>query len=332
MFIVEDYGLAVMLCVITMLCWGSWANTTKITTKSWRFELFYWDYGFGILLTTLLLAFTLGSNGSEGRAFLEDVRQADVSNIISSFAGGVIFNLANILLVAAIAIAGMSVAFPVGIGIALVLGVIVNFISNPQGNPLLIFGGVGLIALAILLNARAYQKLQTHDTGKVSKKGLILSVVSGCLMGLFYKYVAGSMVSDFNLPEAGKLTPYTALVVFAVGIVTSGFLFNSIQMKRPFVGAPVVFADYFKGKSTDHLIGVLGGAIWSVGMSLSIIASGKAGPAISYGLGQGATVVAALWGIYVWKEFEKAPKGTKTLLNIMLLLYIAGLVMIIVSK
>ncbi len=245
MFIVENYSLAIVLCIITMFCWGSWANTTKLTTKTWRFELFYWDYGFGILLTTLLLAFTLGSNGSEGRAFIEDIRQADMSNLLSSFAGGVIFNLANILLVAAIAIAGMSVAFPVGIGIALVLGVIVNYISNPQGNPLLIFGGVALIALAIILNARAYQKLQTNDTSKVSRKGLILSVVSGCLMGLFYKYVAGSMVSNFNIPEAGKLTPYTALVIFAVGIVISSFLFNSIQMKRPFIGTPVSFSRLF---------------------------------------------------------------------------------------
>jgi len=332
MFIVQNYSLAIVLCIITMLCWGSWANTTKLTTKTWRFELFYWDYGFGILLTTLLLAFTVGSNGSEGRGFLEDLKQAGITNIISAFAGGAIFNMANILLVAAIAIAGMSVAFPVGIGIALVLGVIVNYISNPQGNPLLIFGGVALIALAIILNAKAYQKLQTTDTGKVSKKGLILSVVSGCLMGLFYKYVAVSMVSNFNLPEAGKLTPYTALVLFAVGVVISSFIFNSIQMKRPFIGAPVSFSAYFKGHTKDHLIGILGGAIWCIGMSLSIIASEKAGPAISYGLGQGATVVAALWGIYVWKEFDKAPKGTKPLLNVMLLLYIAGLAMIIISK
>ncbi len=332
MFIVENYGLAIMLCFITMFCWGSWANTTKLTTKTWRFELFYWDYGFGILLATLLLAFTLGSTGTEGRAFVTDIRQAQMSNMISSFAGGVIFNLANILLVAAIGIAGMSVAFPVGIGIALVLGVIVNYISNPQGNPLLIFGGVALIALAIILNAKVYQKLQTTASGKVSGKGLILSIVSGCLMGLFYKYVADSMVSNFNVPEAGKLTPYTALVIFAVGIVVSSFVFNSIQMKYPFTGAPVSFAGYFRGKIKDHLIGILGGVIWSIGMSLSIIASGKAGPAISYGLGQGATVVAALWGIYVWKEFDKAPKGTKSILNIMLLLYIAGLVMIIISK
>ena len=332
MFIVENYGVAILLCIVTMLCWGSWANTTKLTTKTWRFELFYWDYSFGILIATLLLAFTLGSTGSEGRSFVEDIMQADTNSMMSSFIGGVIFNLANILLVAAIAIAGMSVAFPVGIGIALVLGVLINYISNPQGNPLFIFGGVALIALAIILNARAYQKLQTHDTGKVSKKGLILSVVSGCLMGLFYKYVADSMVGNFNLPEAGKLTPYTALVIFAVGVVISSFLFNSIQMKRPFIGTPVSFSAYFHGKSKDHIIGIFGGVIWSVGMSLSIIASGTAGPAISYGLGQGATVVAALWGIYVWKEFDKAPKGTKSLLNIMLLLYIAGLVMIIISK
>ncbi len=332
MFIVENYGLAIMLCVVTMFCWGSWANTTKLTTKTWRFELFYWDYGFGILLATLVLAFTLGSNGSAGRAFLDDFKQADTANMLSAFAGGIIFNLANILLVAAIAIAGMSVAFPVGIGIALVLGVIVNYISVPQGNPLLIFAGVALIALAIILNARAYQKLQTNSTEGVSKKGLILSVVSGCLMGLFYKYVAGSMVADFNVPEAGKLTPYTALVVFAVGVVVSSLFFNSIQMKFPFMGAPVSFADYFKGKLKDHLVGIFGGVIWCIGMSLSILASGKAGPAVSYGLGQGATVVAALWGIYIWKEFDKAPAGTKPLLNMMLLLYIAGLAMIIVSK
>ena len=332
MFIVENYSLAIILCFITMLCWGSWANTTKLTTKTWRFELFYWDYGFGILLTTLLLTFTLGSNGSEGRSFIADVKQADSANMLSAFGGGVIFNLANILLVAAIGIAGMSVAFPVGIGIALVLGVVVNYISVPQGNPILIFGGVALIALAIILNARAYQKLQANTSGGVSRKGLILSVISGCLMGLFYKYVAGSMITDFNMPEPGKLTPYTALVVFAIGIVVSSFLFNTIQMKKPFAGTPVSFDNYFQGKMKDHLVGILGGIIWCIGMSLSIIASGKAGPAVSYGLGQGATVVAALWGIYVWKEFDKAPLGTNRLLNLMLLLYIIGLAMIIFSK
>ena len=332
MFIVENYSLAIILCMVTMLCWGSWANTTKLTTKEWRFELLYWDYGIGILITTILLAFTLGSNGAEGRSFLNDLHQADSSNIESAFIGGIVFNLANILLVAAIGIAGMSVAFPVGIGIALVLGVVINYIGNPQGSPLLIFVGVGLIVIAIILNARAYQKLQSNATTKVSQKGLILSVVSGCLMGLFYKYVADSMVHSFNMPESGKLTPYTVLVFFAIGVVLSSFLFNGLQMWRPFAGEPIKISTYFSGKLKDHLVGILGGAIWCVGMSLNIIASGKAGPAVSYGLGQGATVVAAFWGIYVWKEFDQAPKGTKPILNIMLLLYMVGLSLIILSK
>ena len=332
MFIVENYSLAIILCMVTMLCWGSWANTTKLTTKEWRFELLYWDYGIGILITTILLAFTLGSNGAEGRSFLNDLHQADSSNIQSAFIGGIVFNLANILLVAAIGIAGMSVAFPVGIGIALVLGVVINYIGNPQGSPLLIFVGVGLIVIAIILNARAYQKLQSNATTKVSQNGLILSVVSGCLMGLFYKYVADSMVHSFNMPESGKLTPYTALVFFAIGVVLSSFLFNGLQMWRPFAGEPIKISTYFSGKLKDHLVGILGGAIWCVGMSLNIIASGKAGPAVSYGLGQGATVVAAFWGIYVWKEFDQAPKGTKPILNIMLLLYMVGLSLIILSK
>ena len=332
MFIVENYGLAIMLCVVTMLCWGSWANTTKLTSKEWRFELLYWDYGIGILITTLILAFTIGSNGSEGRSFLNDLNQADTTNLLSAVIGGIVFNLANILLVAAIGIAGMSVAFPVGIGIALVLGVVINYLANPQGNPVLIFAGVALIVIAIILNARAYQQLQSNSSAKVSQKGLILSIVSGCLMGLFYKYVADSMVHSFNAPETGKLTPYTALVFFAIGVVASSFLFNSLQMWRPFAGEAIKASAYFSGKLKDHLVGILGGAIWSIGMSMNIIASGKAGPAVSYGLGQGATVVAAIWGIYVWKEFDKANKGTKSMLNMMLLLYIIGLALIIVSK
>ncbi len=330
MFIVESYTLAILLCVVTMICWGSWANTTKLTTQGWRFELFYWDYGFGILIATLLLAFTLGSTGTEGRAFLADFQQADSANLTSAFVGGVIFNIANILLVAAIAIAGMSVAFPVAIGIALILGTVVNYAANPQGNPLLIFGGVTLIAIAIILNARAYQKLQAES--RLSAKGLVISVVSGLLMGLFYKYVAVSMAGNFNIPETGKLTPYTALVVFGVGVVASSFVFNTIQMKRPFVGTAISFSRYLSGKTRDHLIGLAGGIIWSIGMSLSILASGKAGPAVSYGLGQGATVVGAIWGIYIWKEFANAPSGTKPLLNGMLVLYIAGLVMLVLSK
>jgi glucose uptake protein len=242
-----------------------------------------------------------------------------------------VFNIANILLIAAITIAGMSVAFPVGIGIALILGVLDNYSDNPIGNATILFTGVGLIALAIVLNALAYKRL-TSTIQKVSTKGLLLSVISGVLMGKFYGYVANSMVKDFAQPEAGLLTPYTAVLFFAIGIFVSNFILNTILMKVPIEGAPVSYADYFKGTSRSHLMGIAGGLIWCIGMSFSIIASGKAGPAISYGLGQGATVVAALWGIFVWREFKEAPKGTNPLLYLMLLFYVIGLALIIASR
>ncbi|MDB5263687.1 MAG: sugar permease [Adhaeribacter sp.] len=331
MFILENYGLAVAFCLVTMICWGSWANTQKLTDKTWRFELFYWDYVIGILLLALLVAFTLGSTGDQGRNFPDDVAQADAVHIRSALIGGAVFNVANILLIAAISIAGMSVAFPVGIGIALILGVIDNYADNPIGNAGVLFGGVGLVALAILLNAAAYKRL-TSTTPKVSTKGLVLAVVSGCLMGLFYGFVASSMAKDFARPEAGFLTPYTAVVFFAIGIFLSNFILNTILMKMPFEGTPVSYADYFKGSGRSHLMGILGGVIWCLGMSFNIIASGKAGPAISYGLGQGATIIAALWGIYIWREFKAAPPGTSKLLNLMLLFYVVGIGLIIASR
>jgi glucose uptake protein len=262
---------------------------------------------------------------------MHDLSQASSSNIGSALLGGVIFNLANILLVAAISIAGMSVAFPVGIGLALTIGVLTNYLQAPVGNSTLLFAGVALIVLAILLNANAYRRMMKSTSG-VSTKGLVLSVVSGCLMGFFYKYVAGSMYPDFNVPEPGKLGPYVAVFLFSVGIFISNFLFNTLIMLRPFTGEPVNYGQYFKGGAKNHLLGILGGSIWCLGMSFSIIASGKAGPAISYGLGQGATIVAAVWGIYIWKEFKQAPKGVENILRLMLLFYIAGLALIIMAR
>ncbi|MDX2285279.1 MAG: GRP family sugar transporter [Bacteroidia bacterium] len=331
MFIVETYPLAVAFCIITMLCWGSWANTQKLAAASWRFELFYWDYVLGIVLFALLAALTLGSFGAEGRSFLPDLRQAGSGAAGSALLGGVLFNAANILLGAAIAVAGMSVAFPVGIGLALVIGVGVNYLDAPLGSRGLLGVGVLLIAAAILLNASAYRRTSARSGG-VSRQGLLLSVMAGLLMGFFYKYVAQAMFPDFRQPLDGKLSPYTAVVLFSAGILLSNFLFNTLLMRRPVTGAPLRYADYAAGSFRTHLVGVLGGAIWCAGMLCSVLASGEAGPAISYGLGQGATVVAALWGMLIWKEFDGAPKEVPWLLGLMLLLYAAGLALLVAAR
>lgn len=329
MFIIQNYTAAVLCCFITMLCWGSWANTQKLAGKTWRFELFYWDYVAGILLFSILSALTLGSFGEQGRSFLDDLRQADTTNIVSALIGGIIFNAANILFSAAIAIAGMSVAFPIGIGLALVLGVLINYIGVQKGNAVMLFTGVVLVAVAIIINAIAYKKASSGNQ-KVSTRGIIISLIAGLLMSFFYRFVAASMdIENFEQPQAGKMTPYTAVFIFSVGIFLSNFVFNTILMKRPVVGEPTNYAAYFKGRFSTHMVGVLGGLIWGLGNSLNLLAAGKAGPAISYGLGQGATLVAALWGVFIWKEFKNAPVGTNKLLAAMFLFFVVGLALLI---
>jgi glucose uptake protein len=334
MFTVESYPLAIVLCVVTMLCWGSWANTQKLASKEWRFQLFYWDYAIGVFLFSLLLAFTLGSTGSGGRSFLVDLAQADAAWLGSAFLGGVIFNLSNILLVAAIDVAGMAVAFPVGVGLALVLGVITTYVAKPEGNVPMLALGVACVMVAIVLDAFAYRLAASGQ--RAPAKGIGLSVIAGLLMGFFYSFVARAIgaIDPASLAlEAGKVSPYTAIVVFSAGLLASNFLWNSIVMARPFSGEPVTYRDYFsKGNARLHLIGILGGVIWNMGMSFNIIAGTAAGPALSYGLGQGATMIGAMWGVFVWKEFTGAARGTNRLLAAMFLFYALGLGVLIASK
>jgi glucose uptake protein len=332
MFIVDSYAVAVVMCFVTMLCWGSWANTQKLASKEWKFQLFYWDYAIGVLLFSLILAFTLGSFGSGGQSFLGNISQAAGKTMWVALIGGVVFNLSNILLVGAIDIAGLAVAFPIGVGLALVIGVITNYIASPVGNAVLLFAGVGGVTAAIIVDGLAYKQLPGQGRKTVTK-GIVLSILAGVLMGFFYRFVAASMSTNFFTIEAGKFTPYSAIVFFSLGVLISNALWNSIVMAKPFTGEPVPYIDYFKkGNARLHLIGILGGMIWCAGLSFSIVASGQASFAISYGLGQGATMIAAFWGVFIWREFKGASANTNILLAIMFLLYIVGLTLIIVAK
>jgi len=334
MFIINSYMLAVVFCFITMMCWGSWGNTQKLAAKSWRYELFYWDYVIGMVLFALLICFTMGSFGTEGRPFVEDIAQVSLRNVGSIILGGIIFNASNILLSASTSIAGMAVAFPLGVGLSLVLGTIINYLGAPKGDPVILFLGVALIVVAIICNGIASGKVQKADEEqqKNGKKGILLAVVAGILMAFFYRFVAAAMdLDNFAAPAAGKATPYTAIFIFSLGVLISNFLFNTLVMKHPFVGEPVSYKEYFKGNFKTHLVGILGGSIWCLGTAFSYIASGKAGAAISYALGQGAPMIAAIWGVFIWKEFKGAKKNVYGLLGLMFLFFLAGLGCIIIS-
>ena len=359
MFLVESFGLAVAFCVVTMLCWGSWANAQKLVDSKWRYELFYWDYVFGVVAAALIFGLTMGANGELGRSFCADLKQANGAAIGWAFAGGVVFNIANILLVAAIAIAGMSVAFPVGIGLALVLGVLWNYVANPagSGDSTLLFVGVGLVTLAIITSALSYRKrdaaLQAEGGEKKPiGKGLTLAVVCGVLMSLFSYFVANSMAkveldgalidpTFENLAkaaevgaglEAGKMGPYAANMCFALGVLISNFFVMPYLMKKPFVGEPVEKGAYFKGSFRNHFWGWIGGAVWAVGMTFSVVAAGAVSMAIAYGLGQGATLVSAIWGVFIWREFKGASKDVVRMLAAMFVFFVVGLGLIIGAK
>jgi glucose uptake protein len=331
MILVQNYTLAVFMCILAMICWGSWQNTQNLAGKSWRFELFYWDFILGIFLFSLIMAFTFGSMGSAGRDFISDLKQASFGNLLSAALGGAIWNLGTLLLVAAISIAGMSVAFPIGGGIGWILGIFINYAGSPEGNPYFLFGGSFVIVLAILFSMAAYRQLaQTQK--KAPFKGIMLSFAAGLLIAFFYRFVASAMDTEFTSATTGRITSYTAVVVFSIGALICTILFNPYFMMKPVQGEPVKMSDYFKGTGKIHFYGLLGGAIWCLGNSVSFMAVGSASPAISYGLSNSAPVVAALWGILVWKEFKGAPGSTNRLLLLMFACYLIGLSMIVYSR
>jgi glucose uptake protein len=331
MVLVQNYALAVFLCFIAMICWGSWQNTQNLIGKNWRFELYYWDYSIGIVIFALIMAFTFGSFGSQGRSFTDDLAQADIKNLLSSALGGFIWNIGTLLLVASISIAGMSVAFPIGGGIGWTLGIIINYIGKPEGNPAFLFSGTGVIILAILVSMQAYKKLADKQK-KPTVKGITLAFLAGICIAFFYRFVASALATDFSPADAGKISSYTAVVLFSFGALISTLIVNPIFMARPVDGEPVRFSMWLAGTPKAHLLGMLGGAIWCIGNSVSFMSAGAASPAISYGLSNAAPVVAALWGIFVWKEFRDAPKGTNTLLALMFAFYLIGLVLIVYSR
>ncbi len=337
MVLIGNYWLAIMGCVFCMICWGSWSNTQKLAAKTWRFELFYWDYVIGLVLTALLWGFTFGSFGDQGRTFLADLAQADGQSIFYAMLGGTVWNIGNLLFVMAIALAGMAVAFPIGGGIAWLGGILFNYFIENAGAEMggltkaMLFIGVAVIAAAIYLSMAAYKKLTAHQQ-KPSTLGILLSVLAGLFFAFFYGFVVKSFDPEFVTGGTGNMGPFSGTLFFTLGALATTIVLNPIVMRKPIQGDPVTFKQYFAGGFKTHLIGVLGGLIWASGMAVSFMSIGSADPAVAYALSNASPVVAILWGVLVWKEFKGAPKGTNLILGIMFTLFLIGLAVITASK
>lgn len=324
MFTVNDTATAVFLCVLTMIGWGSWANTQKLAERrDWPFGLFYWDYCVGVALGGVMLAASLGSFGAAGQSAVANLESATLACDLRAVGAGLLFNLANVLLVAAIDATGLAIAFPVGIGLALIIGTMVSYWQTPRGNPQLLALGVACILLAMVLSAFAHSRRPGAAGAK--RAGIHYAILAGALMGFFYPQLLRAISPEFNTTPitAGTLTPYAALVLFGVGVLLSGVPLTSV-----FLRGAGSFRSYSRAPLSAHLPGLLGGFIWMAALTLNVVASGRAGPAISYALGQGATLIAAIWGIFVWREFRGARRGTGLLLALMLCGYGLGLALI----
>jgi len=320
MFVPTTFHTALLMTIFSTICWGSFANTFK-GTKNYRFELYYWDYGLGIFLISLILAFTMGSYAGGPHAFLANVHSADAINLFYAALGGFIFNIANVLLIAGIEIVGLAIAFPISIGIALVEGVVLSYALQPQGNSTLLTAGVLMALLAVILVGKAYGALRT-DGSVVSRRGVVVCVISGLLMGIFAPFVTRAMT------RGATLTPYTTAVFLTMGAFICCFFFNTILMRRPIVGTPVAAGDYFRAPTSYHALGLLGGAIWGLGTVFNFVAASLVGVAISYAIGQSSPMVACLWGVFVWKEFKGANVRAKSYLAAMFAAYILALALI----
>jgi glucose uptake protein len=320
MFVPHTFGIALLMILASAICWGSWANTYK-GVKNYRFELFYWDYALGIFLIAVALAFTMGNTSNDASNFLNNIRAADRSNFIYTLAGGAVFNLANLLLVAAIDMAGLAIAFPVSIGIAMVVGVVSSYLLQSKGNAALLAAGVACAVIAVILDGKAYGNLK-KAAGSVSRKSITICVVSGILMGLWAPFVTHAMT------QGKALGPYSIGVFFTLGALLSCFVWNVYFMKKPLVGNPVNFGEFFHGPASGHMLGLIGGVIWGAGTVFNLVAANFTGVAISYAIGQSAPMVAALWGVFAWKEFQGANRQAKTFLGLMFLFYIFAILLI----
>jgi glucose uptake protein len=321
----QTYGVALCLMITSMLCWGSWANTLKFVPK-WPFQLFYWDYVLGLLFISLLAGLTLGSTDHSANAFWRNLDSAGGDRIAYALAAGAVFNLANLLLVAAISIAGLAVAFPIGIGLALVVGVILNYVLAPAGNPLFLFGGVALVSAAIVVDAMAFRARDAEAERKA--RGIGLSIVCGVLMGSFFPLVTRASSGP------SSLGPYAVAFVFALGVLACSVPVNFYLMRRPITADPPTnMRQYFAGGVREHLSGLAGGAVWGLGAICSFVAAHASvvGPAASYAMGQGATMISAAWGVFVWREFAQAPLKARRLLLPMFVLFILGLTAVAVA-
>jgi glucose uptake protein len=321
--------------ILSLVCLGSWANFYKLAGK-WRFELFCFDFALGLAAVALILALTAGNLGFDGFNFRDDLMSAGKREWLFGFLGAVLFNFANMLMIAAVSVAGISLTFPVGFGFAFIVGSAISYATGPGVNPAFLFGGCALLALAVILNCSAFSRLGVlkHEnqaragTAKSTRRpssmqGIILAMLGGGLMGTFPPLLAKAQIVEIGLG------PYSLMAIFGVGVLFSTFVFNLFFMNLPIEGDPLEFTAYLKGSMRQHAMGAIGGGLWALGATAALVTTTPKGdthlPQATLDLlSQSAPLLAALFGLLVWREYKGGDLRVKLSAVLMLLLFAGG--------
>jgi len=339
MILPQTNSMVLILMVLSLLLLGSWVSLFKAAGK-WRFELFYFDFAFGLLVAALICAFTFGDLGYDGFSFIDDLQHAGKRQWFFCFVAGVLFNLGNMLLLSAVSISGIFVAFPISLGIAVVFSAALGVLVTSGSNPTLVMLGCVLVFTAVVVSAISYRinGIQRHEqlaraglarsTRRPNPvKGIILATVGGIFIGSIGGIVARARSGDLGLG------PYATAVLFALGVFFSSFAFNIFFMNLPVEGEPLEFSDYFKGRLKQHLAGVIGGMVWFAGIAAGMVATAvpetlQPSPLVRLLLSQASPVVAAIIGIVFWHELRNSDMRVKILAGLMIVLFVCGLAMI----
>ena len=343
MILPQTHAIALLLMIASVLCWGLWANTFKMG-GNWRYELYYFDFAIGLGLAALLLGLTVGNLGFDGFSLEDDLLHAGKRQWLYAFGSGVLFNFGNEMLTGSMSVAGMAAAFPIGIGLALVLGALLNQVNRPGGSAALLVMGCALVIAAIVVASAAYAMMGSArreaeararaapgtPRRRVSLKGVFLALIGGLFLGAFYP-----LTKKAQDPDVG-LGPYATVLIFAVGVVLSTCIFNLFFLNLPVQGRPIEIWDYFKVKPKMHLLGMLGGALWCCGAIANFVASAAPAEAqisanVGYAAAQGSALLAALCGIVIWREYKGADMRVKMMNFLVFLFYGGGLALILLA-
>jgi glucose uptake protein len=323
------------LLFISLLCLGSWITTFKLAGKRWRFEFFSLDFALGAVLLSLIAALTVGNTAAD-LPFSDRVLLSSKTAQALVFSAGFIFGLANLLLLGAVSLLGIAGAFPISIGLGVIVYALLNFRSY---HSFAAATGLALLGVGVFLDARACRlqdlamppakKAVTQAAGAKgarSLKGLIVALIGGVLFGVFYSLAEGGLYGDLGLG------PYAGLLYFCLGILVSTLVFSVVFFNIALEGGSLTLRSYLAGQLRQHLLGIVGGAIWAAGALTAFLAKirvPEAGRLQAFvgALPLASALLAALWGILIWREFASAPKrargsvmGTAALLAVSLLL------------